>query len=114
MRGLRLIGCLVFPGCMTAAVPPAAYPVMRPEPQLEWLQPLNNADLEGRQRVVATARQLLTRSEYRIGDYVFAADQIGFVRAAFWAAGKELINNNIAKDTQLSDMTLLFRSVAAN
>lgn len=113
MRWYVLLICLTLSHCFHAASPPAPYPLLRPEPQLELLHPMHSADLEGRERVVATARQLLSRKEYKVGDYLFDTDQVGFIRAAFWSAGRELINANIARDAKLDGMTLLFRSVAA-
>ncbi len=103
---------LVSAGCQPTATPPLlASPDTRSvEPQLLTTATRPPAT---RSRVLMQARVMLTRTRYDVGQWQFARDPIGFVRAAFWAAGVELIDETLAQaSTHADDDELVFRSAA--
>lgn len=67
-----------------------------------------------RARVVARARELVNGAPFTSGDLTFAADPVGFARAAFWAAEIDLFDPSIASDPEAHGVEILFRSAAAH
>ncbi len=65
-----------------------------------------------RARVVAAARELLHRTPPVARDIQFGSDPVGFVRAAYWAAGVELFDEDLAIAPHLHDMEVLYRTAS--
>ena len=62
--------------------------------------------------VVKQARRYLAGAPLTAKGFSFEPDPIGFVRAAFWAAGIDLYDAQVAEDAKADGMAILFRSTS--
>ena len=66
-----------------------------------------------RPRVLSHARAMLTGAPVIADGVSFPGDQVGFVRAAFWAVGIDLFDRDIAADATADSLQILYRTAAA-
>jgi hypothetical protein len=64
------------------------------------------------QRVLDRARQLLDKKRIESEGLTFDRDSVGFVRAAYWAAGVDLFAAEVAADANAHGVAILFRTAA--
>ncbi|MBI5507573.1 MAG: CHAP domain-containing protein [Deltaproteobacteria bacterium] len=65
-----------------------------------------------RDDTVDYARQRLAGAPLVARGVEFSGDAVGFVRAAFWQAGIDLVDAGVAADPSADSMSILYRSVA--
>jgi len=63
-----------------------------------------------RQKVVDQARRETACDKLTVASLHFDCDQVGFVRAAFWAAPIDLFAPEVASDQSLDGIAILFRT----
>ncbi len=106
--GSSLVALLV--ACAHPAPPSLLTQSIAPELGAERRGPRSPPD--ARDRVVAHARSLADGAPLTARGIAFDPDPVGFVRAAFWAAGIELFDAEVCADQAADAMQVLYRSTA--
>src|SRR5262245_51712790 len=103
--------CLLAAGCAGPGRPPLLLDMVRPAPArvvlVQGSHPATPApDREARRTVVRQAVAYLEGAPLRAGGLAFEPDPVGFVRAAYWSAGIDLIDADLAGSVKGSGMEL--------
>lgn len=83
-------------------------------PELSTSLPKGPTETAGlRQQVVAVSQSMLGGGATVARGLTFSADPVGFVRAAYWHVGLDLIAPELTSDPTATGMALLYRSASA-
>lgn len=111
-RVWHVLAALLLVGCHPASTPPLLGTAATPDAQAQLLINPERA-VAPREKTVAQARRQLAGTPYAVDRWTFEPDPVGFVRAALWAAGIEVVDASLAHaEPEADGMQLLFRSAA--
>jgi hypothetical protein len=95
--------------CAPQPVTPLISRSIAPNPPIQ--SGIKNAYSHQRQKVVAKARQLVrTAGSFKSGGFTFQRDAVGFVQAAYWHAGIDVFDPQLALNPDLSGAALVFNT----
>ena len=69
-----------------------------------------NSPAQLRKNILSAAQEFMDGKNPKANGYIFEADPIGFVRAAYWQAGIDLFDENLYEQKSLKGMEILYRS----
>lgn len=102
----------IVASCARPSRPPTLSHLVREGPELALLRPSRPVDNE-RRLVVARAKSFLAHKPLAARGVTFDPDPVGFARAAFWAAGLDLFDQQVAADKSAHGMQILYQTATA-
>jgi len=69
-----------------------------------------NSPAQLRKNILGAAQEFMDGKNPKANGYIFEANPIGFVRAAYWQAGIDLFDENLYEQKSLKGMEILYRS----
>lgn len=95
--------------CAPQPVTPLVSRSIAPSPPIQ--SGIKNSYSHQRQKVVLKARQLIqTGGSFKSGGFTFQRDAVGFIQAAYWHAGIDVFDPQLALNPDLSGTALVFNT----
>ena len=69
-----------------------------------------NSPAQLRKKILNAAQKFMDGNNPKANGYIFEADPIGFIRAAYWQAGIDLFDKDLYEQKSLKGMEILYRS----
>ena len=99
---------LLSQGCNTPFTPPLLHRVIPKDAPLRVTG--SNVSREAQRSIAVKAAQTLLTQKPQARGLIFEPDPVGFVRAAWWEAGLDLINPRSFEDEEMHGMEMLYQS----
>lgn len=111
MRLIISASLLLITACAHNTQPPPLTPVTSSVLSLSLIE--RGKPQDDRRRVVVTQARAFTQgAPLTVNNTAFEPDPVGFVRAAYWAAGVDLFDSDVYADTEATGMDVLWRTLA--